>query len=387
MATEIHSVYESQENAPYDTLEFLGGGSHGAVHRIRHRGNGKYYAQKSIRMPHKWRSEREQMVNKIKDEARIIRRLRNNPHIVEVVATYETSSRFNPTFCILLLPIAERDLGTTLDHIDQMPKGEEKNEAIFTMRHWAACLVRAMDYMHYNRVKHKDIKPTNILVRGDQVYITDFGIARDFLLEADSESTAINVEGTRRYCPPEGLNQGRRGRASDIFSLGCCFLEMATVMTTSGQLGTLRQQNLVYAEREEHVLRWMYYLFSELAFLRRNKGEGGGLSTSTDNLILKHAPPLPALAFIMMDPTAAKRITARQLVTLISIWSQDMYCDKCRVGVPSEDPTLGVHSKFKSRENLEYPKNPAEVLKPTFALPRDWEDAKRFWLKDHMWWH
>src|SRR6185295_7068579 len=109
----------------------------------------------------------------------------------------------------------------------------------------------------------------------------------------------INVDGTRRYCPPEALNQGRRGRASDIFSLGCCFLEMATVMIISGQLGALRQRDLVYAEKEEHVLRWIYYLFSELAFLRRNRVEGHGVesSTSTENLLLKHAPPLPALAF------------------------------------------------------------------------------------------
>lgn len=36
---------------------------------------------------------------------------------------------------------------------------------------------------------------------------------------------------SRKYCSPEVYDGELRGRASDIFSLGCIFLEMATVMS------------------------------------------------------------------------------------------------------------------------------------------------------------
>ncbi|KAJ4376320.1 hypothetical protein N0V83_001603 [Neocucurbitaria cava] len=387
MQTEIHSVYERQADAPYDTLESLGGGSSGIVDRVKLRGSNEYYARKSIRIPPAGRTQRDQRITKIKEEARIIRRLRNNPHIVEVVSTYETRAGFNPTFCILLLPIADCDLGSMLEHVDQMVEGEEKRSVIRTMKHWAACLARATDYMHYNCVKHKDIKPSNILVRGDEIYITDFGIAKDFLPDTDSASTAWQAEGTRRYCPPEVLNQGRRGRASDVYSLGCCFLELATVTITCGKLALLKQVvGQTYAESEQRVLRWIYFLFSELAFrsFRRHTTS----NNPDDDVVLQHAVLLPALAFTMMDSTASKRITARQLVTLISVWDKELYCNSCRVGAPGEDPTLGLHSKFKSRKDLDYPQNPMDALKPDFSpLPESWEDAKMKWLKDHMWWH
>jgi hypothetical protein len=90
-----------------------------------------------------------------------------------------------------------------------------------------------------------------------------------------------------------------------------------------------------------------------------------------------------------MDPKPAQKTIVRQLVILISV-VQDMYCGKCRVGVPKEDPIHGLHSKFKSRgssSELQYPADPENVLKPGFAVLPDWEAAKRYWLKDHMWWH
>jgi hypothetical protein len=95
---------------------------------------------------------------------------------------------------------------------------------------------------------------------------------------------------------------------------------------------------------------------------------------------------VPALALVMMDPKLAQRITARQLVILISVLQENMNCGRCRVGVSKEDPIHGLHSKFKSRgpsPELQYPADPEDVLKPEFTIPPDWEAPKRYWLKDH----
>jgi serine/threonine protein kinase len=144
------------------------------------------------------------------------------------------------------------------------------------MRHWAACLVRATDYMHDRRVKHKDIKPGDILIRGEDIWITGFGIAKEFL-EGDSESSATHVDGTRACCPLEKLEGKRVGKASDIFSLGCCFLEMVTVIIADQKLDVLKDlrkehaylEARPYAEAQKGVLRWIFYLLSVLVARKR----------------------------------------------------------------------------------------------------------------------
>jgi hypothetical protein len=57
---------------------------------------------------------------KIEEEARIIRRIRNNPHIVEVVETYAITSRSRPLFSIILLPLAESDLKDAITEVGSM---------------------------------------------------------------------------------------------------------------------------------------------------------------------------------------------------------------------------------------------------------------------------
>lgn len=400
-----HHKYREQEDAPFQSIRLLGHGTGGTVELVRHRKTGDVYARKSIHLPQRADSpsrekENKAKIKRIEEEARIIRHLRNNPHIVEVVETYVTTSRNHPLFCIILLPVAESDLKVVIDNVGKMQPGPRKDEAIHRMRHWAACLVRATDHMHDRSVKHKDIKPGNILVRGEDVWITDFGIAKEFV-DQNSESYPTHVDGTRAYCPPQTLQYKRRGKASDIFSLGCCFLEMATVIIADRKLEALknlRKEGLhggvrPYAEAQPEVLRWIFYLFSVLAARKRRIAQAmnsvkdaAALSASSDP---GRATLLPAFALLMMDPNATQRITARQLVIMISTLQEDMYCGKCRVGVPKEDPILGLHSKFKSRgtsPDLQYPADPEDVLNPGFLVPGDWEAAKRYWLKDHMWW-
>ena len=40
-------------------------------------------------------------------------------------------------------------------------------------------LASAVKWMHENGIQHRDIKPANILLRPDQLYVTDFGISRN----------------------------------------------------------------------------------------------------------------------------------------------------------------------------------------------------------------
>jgi len=63
------------------------------------------------------------------------------------------------------------------------------------------CLTRALAYLHDNNIRHKDMKPSNILLPRDDIWVTDFVSAKDFT--DDSTSTSKSQErGTLRYCAP-----------------------------------------------------------------------------------------------------------------------------------------------------------------------------------------
>lgn len=91
------------------------------------------------------------------------------------------------------------------------------------------CLAGAVQYLHENDIRHKDLKPRNILPdRKDGLFVTDFGISRDCTDASTSVTNGIE-RGTYKYCAPEVARYEPRGRAADIYSLGCVFLEMTTV--------------------------------------------------------------------------------------------------------------------------------------------------------------
>ena len=48
------------------------------------------------------------------------------------------------------------------------------------------------------------------------------------------------------------------------------------------------------------------------------------------------------------------------------------------------NPNLPIHSQYKDGIDLNYPLNPEEALGTEVAV--SWEEAKRLWLRSHMWW-
>ena len=85
----------------------------------------------------------------------------------------------------------------------------------------------ALDYAHANNIVHRDIKPQNMLLRsgGDHLLVADFGIAK--VLREDSTQSGTAVIGSAAYMAPEQF-QGRVGRPTDIYALGCVAFELLT---------------------------------------------------------------------------------------------------------------------------------------------------------------
>jgi serine/threonine protein kinase len=161
-------------------------------------------------------------------------------HVVSVIGTYI----FKQDLAILLYPAAEYNLQTFMDAISSANEEDEVEKRISFFRLHAiagffGCIARTIEFLHRKLIRHMDIKPSNLLVKcvsdgyslrpGYKIYIADFGITRSYEQLADSE-TESPTDYTPKYASPEVVDQSKRGFPSDIFSLGCVYVDMLATL-------------------------------------------------------------------------------------------------------------------------------------------------------------
>lgn len=165
-------------------------------------------------------------------------------NIVELLASYNRIGITN-----LLFPRADSDLHQFL-LLPNRPPAFQDDATIFRSLHG---LSSGLAYLHNFRLQsnssnhdevqsfhgyHHDIKPRNVLVRGADFILADFGLSR---LKAEDELTQTNwKDSTYEYGAPEcrdphTFRPGMVGRALDIWSLGCVFSEVMVYMNAGSQ--------------------------------------------------------------------------------------------------------------------------------------------------------
>jgi serine/threonine protein kinase/tetratricopeptide (TPR) repeat protein len=90
-------------------------------------------------------------------------------------------------------------------------------------------LCLALEAAHSEGVIHRDLKPQNVLVdQEDQVFVSDFGLAKSLEVHASMMTSTGEVNGTPRYMSPEQVESGPVDHRSDLYSLGLILYEMVT---------------------------------------------------------------------------------------------------------------------------------------------------------------
>jgi serine/threonine protein kinase len=98
-----------------------------------------------------------------------------------------------------------------------------------TAREIARGVGSALDYAHQQGILHRDIRPENILLAGDQALVMNFGLARALDAATSPKLTATGMlVGAPAYMSPEEARGEPLDSRSDLYGLGCVFHEMIT---------------------------------------------------------------------------------------------------------------------------------------------------------------
>lgn len=192
--------------------------------------------------------------NRFLREARILTSLLDVPGVVKAWNYF----RENQTAYLVMEYVQGISLRSWLEQNKEVPSFDEALEMLRPV-------VLALESIHKKGLLHRDITPDNLMVGANgTVKLLDFGSARSYLREKDSEMTQT-VLLKSGYAPPEQYDgKSVQGPWTDIYALSATLYEMITgCMPEDALQRQIRDELLepsVYGaritpEQEEHLLK------------------------------------------------------------------------------------------------------------------------------------
>ena len=207
---ESNSSENSKENTDKDEnglnknmFEFnyiIGKGGFGKVWKVKYKKTNEFFALKEMSKRKIIDKKSEKSIN----SERKFLSLLNHPFIVNMHYAFQDKDN-------LYLVMDMLSGGDLRYHCSRYRVFSEEQTRFFI-----ACIIYSLEYIHSNNVIHRDIKPEN-LVLDDKGYvrITDFGIAKENMLDNSSETS-----GTPGYMSPEVMNGENHSFPVDYFAVG-----------------------------------------------------------------------------------------------------------------------------------------------------------------------
>jgi serine/threonine protein kinase len=193
----------------------LGAGAFGSVNLAIRREDGGVFAVKSVVV----REATEVAVRAIENEIGLLQELESR-YVVRCLGSdwSEEGGKLMRNLFLEYMPE-----GCMTDFVRQFGSLDEH-----LLRTYTRSIVEGIDYLHGRGIVHCDVKGKNILVGNGNVKLTDFGSAKRLGEEVAEVVNCAKVNGTPLWMAPEVVRQVEQGPASDIWSLGCTVVEMAT---------------------------------------------------------------------------------------------------------------------------------------------------------------
>lgn len=193
----------------YELLKVIGVGGQGTVYLARDTKLGTNCAVKAIKL------NKNSSVNLLA-EPEILKQIRHSslPRISDIIRQQD-----------YLYVVEEYYEGKSLQEL--INNKEFCSEA--NVIKWAKELAEILRYLHSikpNPIIYRDMKPGNIIIDNEgSVRLIDFGIAREYKVGQESDTTYI---GTRGYAAPEQYGTNQSDERTDIYSLGVTLYHVVT---------------------------------------------------------------------------------------------------------------------------------------------------------------
>jgi len=195
----------------YRPVERVGAGSMGEVWRARDERLGRDVALKLLDLS---AAPDPTIAERFRREAIATAQL-NHPNIVSVFDAGTDGTR--AYLVMTLLP------GRTIAELVRTEGPMPLDRALSLV----AQVTSALSEAHRHGLVHRDVKPANVIVNGNQATVVDFGIAQLSGLGAALTATHA-VIGSAAYMSPEHATGLRAGPASDLYGVGCLLMTMLT---------------------------------------------------------------------------------------------------------------------------------------------------------------
>jgi len=202
----------------YQIESLLGQGGMSAVYRAVDPNLRRMVA---IKLIHPHLSVNPNFVNRFKEEAAAVARLRH-PNIVQV----HDFDQDGDTYYMVMEYLIGETLQARLKRLDASGRHMPFPEAA------RVCLqlCGAVGYAHKHELIHRDIKPANVMLDlNGQPILMDFGIVK--IVGGEYHTATGATIGTAMYMSPEQIRSERLDERADIYSLGVTLYEMVSGRT------------------------------------------------------------------------------------------------------------------------------------------------------------
>ena len=190
----------------FEVLGVLGDGAFGVVSKCRDKESGDIVAIKKLRQRYSTFDECLQ-----EKEVKSLRKIKH-PNVVRLLQVFRENEYLHLVFELL-----GESLLKTINSKSGQPFSEEEVKSIMHQ------LLTGLAYCHKQGFFHRDIKPDNLLWKGDVLKIADFGLAR----EIRSRPPYTEYVSTRWYRAPEIILRAPNYNSPvDIWASGCIMAEL-----------------------------------------------------------------------------------------------------------------------------------------------------------------
>ncbi|KAI1300448.1 kinase-like protein [Xylaria venustula] len=280
---------EEDDEIQITKLRPLGRGGQGEVHKVVDMYTGAHHACKIVAVKAEvpqWKiySERD-FRKRVEMEVNLVQALLH-PHIVPYTHTQGFKIGRNIE---IFMPIYEGNLHDLLQRLRR--EAPETVPDVTDMMLYQ--MLNALDFVHSRDppIIHRDIKPPNILYRGDKFLLTDFGIAK----VVDTSNTIV---GTQWYMAPEVRENREQTPKVDIWGLGVIAVECLRGLLSEKDSQELSEWKQWYEELQVRLNQHAYRPVSMLRVDADRRPTARNLNAfeQSTNVVLQTPPTSATLA-------------------------------------------------------------------------------------------